>query len=117
MSTEDDSGWLPFMPLESDSSLLDAILLLGQYRLKRLPIIEDNKVVNIVSQTTVVKLLAERLGDFGSVASKTLEELGLAEPKEVLAVRADQPVKEAFDIIRRHVSRWSLGGALYLQAF
>ena len=74
-------------------------------QMKRLPIVDPatNKLVNIVSQSTLVKLIAEQGDKFDTVVSKTLEDLGLGGPSEVFSIRSDQAVKDAFDIIRKKV--------------
>lgn len=59
MHLEKQFGWFPFMPLEEDGTLLDVILLLGTYKLKRIPIIKDDTIVNFISQSSIIKLLAE----------------------------------------------------------
>ena len=98
-------GWVPFMPIELDSTLLDAIVLMGTFKLKRLPVISaaDGDLCNMVTQSSVVSMLNDNLDKLAPIASMTLEELGMAEPKKVLSIRFNQPVKEAFRIIRDHV--------------
>lgn len=103
--TESEAGWFPFMPIEEDSSLMDAIVLLGTFKLKRLPVIRsgaDGDLVNMVTQSSIVDMLARQVDHLKPITDKSLEELGLAEPKNVLTIRASQPVKEAFKLIGEH---------------
>lgn len=102
--TESEQGWFPFMPIEQDSNLLDAIVLLGSIGLKRLPVISGpgGDIVNILTQSSIVHLLAERCEELTVVTSLTLEELGMADPKPIYSIRASQPVKDAFRLIREH---------------
>lgn len=99
-----ETSWFPFMPLELDATLLDAIVLLGTYRIKRIPLIsgQDGDIVNIVTQSSILHQLVKHLSEYTAVAAKTLEQLELAAPSEVFSVRADQCTKDAFDIIRKH---------------
>ena len=93
------------MPIELDATLLDAIVLMGAFKLKRLPVISapDGDLCNMVTQSSVISLLAENLEPLAPIAGLTLEELGMATPMPVHSIRMNQPVKEAFRIIRDHV--------------
>lgn len=101
---ENETGWMPFMPIELDATLLDAIVLMGTFRLKRLPVISgpDGDLVNMVTQSSVVALLANNLGELASVTDLTLTELGMATPTKVLSIRSSQPIRDAFRLIREH---------------
>lgn len=105
--TEADGGFFPFLPLEQTSTLKDAVVLLGNYRVRRLPIIDDAEgdLINIVTQSSVVARLAELMGDpeLEAHGAKSLTEAGLDSVVKLHCVRTDQPVREAFKLIREFV--------------
>eukprot|EP00053_Salpingoeca_punica_P005299 m.53569 g.53569 ORF g.53569 m.53569 type:complete len:339 (-) comp13178_c0_seq1:270-1286(-) len=102
--SESESGLFPFLPLEQDATMLEALVLLGTYRIKRLPIIDkaDGDIVNIITQSSMLQILHNNLDKYASIADKTLEQLGLCEARPVMTVRADQYVRHVFNIIREH---------------
>eukprot|EP00048_Salpingoeca_helianthica_P004058 m.73290 g.73290 ORF g.73290 m.73290 type:complete len:579 (+) comp13030_c0_seq1:903-2639(+) len=72
-----------FIPLDPEAhTLLDALLLLGRYGIRRIPVISasTNKIQNIITQSAVAKLLSDMfISDktFSEHAGKTLRGLGL----------------------------------------
>jgi len=98
------SGNNPFVPLEKSSSLREAMVLMGKYHLYRLPIIDGDKqqLVNLLTQSEVVKLLGKNMKLLGSTADKTLKELGLGNPKKMQTVAFDAPAVSAFTLITKH---------------
>eukprot|EP00056_Hartaetosiga_gracilis_P017869 m.8673 g.8673 ORF g.8673 m.8673 type:complete len:336 (+) comp6183_c0_seq1:174-1181(+) len=96
--------WNEFLPIETDATLFDALVLLSNYRMKRVPILDENthEVVNIVTQSTLMKMLNQEKELFGDVVSQTLNDLGLGEPKELYSIRCDQAIRDAFDLIKKH---------------
>lgn len=100
--TEKSQGWFPFLPLQTDATLLDALTLLGTYKMKRLPLLNpQGKLINMVTQSSVLHLLSVNMDKYKEIGDKTLEQIGLGEAKDVLAVHAHEPVQHAFDIIRK----------------
>lgn len=52
----DTKVWGPFMALTSESSFLELMLLLGHYRVHRVPIVDqsDGRIVNFITQRLVL---------------------------------------------------------------
>eukprot|EP00051_Salpingoeca_urceolata_P026251 m.476623 g.476623 ORF g.476623 m.476623 type:complete len:342 (-) comp20593_c0_seq1:202-1227(-) len=102
--TEEEQGWMPFLPIEETSSLLDAVILLGTYRLKRLPVVtgpEASEVKNIISQSGLIKVIDEEIKEF-PLASKSLAELGMVGKVDVHCVKTSDAVEKAFELMREH---------------
>jgi len=95
------SGNNPFVGLDVNSSIRDAMLLLGKRHLYRIAAIDGKKqeLVNIISQSTIIKLLSDNLGKFSGLVDKSLKELGLADNKKVLSVPIHTPAIAAFKLI------------------
>jgi len=95
------SGNNPFVGLDITSSLRDAMFLLGKRHLYRVAAIDGKKqeLVNVISQSAIIKILYDNLGKFSALVDKTLKELGLAEPKKVLSVPIHTPAIAAFKLI------------------
>eukprot|EP00055_Hartaetosiga_balthica_P008927 m.34411 g.34411 ORF g.34411 m.34411 type:complete len:336 (-) comp6530_c0_seq1:1615-2622(-) len=96
--------WNDFLPIETDATLFDALVLLSNFRMKRVPVLDEKtfKVVNIVTQSTLMKALHLHSDLFGDIVKQTLDDVGLGDPKEVFSIRFDQPIKDAFDLIQTH---------------
>lgn len=95
----------PFVPVDYDKgTLLDCMLLCGQHGFRRLPVVKTpgGDVVNIVTQSALVQTLGANLERFKAVGGRTLEELGLGQRGTVLSVTENQPLQDAFDLIRQH---------------
>eukprot|EP00047_Mylnosiga_fluctuans_P014456 m.38617 g.38617 ORF g.38617 m.38617 type:complete len:257 (-) comp5516_c0_seq3:131-901(-) len=100
---EQPDALFPFLPLEISSSFFDALVLLSKCRVKRLPLVDDavGDIVNIVSQSSMVHLLCQHIGQFRELADQALGELGLATPKLVHSIHAEQSVHTAFALIKK----------------
>ena len=83
------------------------MFLMGQHGLHRVPVLGDRdgetKIVNLITQSAILKLLARHLQFFVSLTSKTLTEIGLGTPKHVVAIDEKKTVWEAFKLIRDQV--------------
>jgi len=95
------SGGNPFVPLESNSSLRDLMLLLGKHHIYRIPVIDGQKqeLTNLITQSALVSVLASKVELLGSVVNRTLESLGLAKQKKLFSVGINEEAKEAFKIM------------------
>lgn len=88
----------PFHPVKLGSPLLKACEFLER-RIHRVPLVNDaGKVVKILSQSAVVKLLQTKLAGLGAAAQKTVTELQLGN-KNVMKVTGDTPALEAFRLM------------------
>lgn len=103
----------PFVPLDESATLLDAILILGKHGLHRLCVVQlGGDIVNVITQSAMLKALNDAMPHMAAVAAKTLAELGLAEPREVVASRLDDCVWTALHAMRTHnVSAVPITGA------
>jgi len=95
------SGNNPFVALDTPCSLRDAMILLGKHHLYRLVAIDGEKqtLVNVISQSAVIKVLHDNLSKFSGLTNRTLKELGLAEPKTVLQLPIHSDALTAFKLI------------------
>ncbi|KAJ8634218.1 hypothetical protein MRB53_027554 [Persea americana] len=99
--------WAPFLALQNSDTFLTMLLLLSKYRMKSLPVVDlgEVKINNIITQAAVVHMLAECVGLhwFESWGTKQLSELGLPymNPKQLLKVSAEEPVLQAFKLMRK----------------
>ncbi len=94
------------LPLDVGSaSLLDAVVLLGNFRVKRIPLVSGptGDIVNIITQSSIVHHVSTTSDIYGFVTHKTLKEAGLAEKSVVQFIGIDQPVKAAFNLIKNQV--------------
>jgi len=88
----------PFRPVKTTDTLLQVCQLLAS-GLHRVPVVDDSgKVVNIVSQSTVIQFLNQHIKDIRHEISKTLGELGLGS-KPVVSVSQDTPAIDTFRLM------------------
>jgi hypothetical protein len=73
--------WAPFLALQSSDSFLTMLLLLSKHSVRCLPVVDfgEGKLVNIITQSAVVHMLAECAGFdwFDDWGNKRLAEVGL----------------------------------------
>ncbi|CAM9001335.1 unnamed protein product [Rhodiola kirilowii] len=109
-TVKDISGsfrWAPFLALETSNSFLTMLLLLSNYKMKSMPVIDaiTGKIDNIVTQSSVIHMLAE-CSDmlwFENWGNKKLSEIGLPlmGASHLVAVSEDEPVLQAFKLMRK----------------
>lgn len=98
--------WAPFLALQNSNTMLTVMLLLSQYKMKSVPVVDpgDAKINNIITQSAVIHMLAECVGLqwFDTWGNKTLSELGLPlmSRKHIVNVSEDEPVLQAFKLMR-----------------
>ncbi|KAK6924687.1 CBS domain [Dillenia turbinata] len=106
---QDISGsfrWAPFLALQNSNSFLTMLLLLSKYKMKSLPVVDlgERKINNIITQSAVIHMLAECAGLhwFENWGTKKLSELGLplVKPSHIVKVYEDEPVLQAFKLMR-----------------
>ncbi|KAF5732214.1 putative AMP-activated protein kinase gamma regulatory subunit [Tripterygium wilfordii] len=99
--------WAPFLALQKSNSFLTMLLLLSNYKMKSVPVVDlgEGKIDNIVTQSAVIHMLAECVGLhwFESWGSKKLSEIGLPlmSPDHMVKVNEDEPVLQAFKLMRK----------------
>jgi CBS-domain-containing membrane protein len=98
----------PFFSTSPSSSLLDALAHFGR-GVHHLLIVDDvGKVVNMLSQTDVIRFIANDVSCLGALRSKTVGQLGLGD-RNVFCVRnSDAALDSFFEIYAEGVS----GGAI-----
>ncbi|WKA07911.1 hypothetical protein VitviT2T_025682 [Vitis vinifera] len=99
--------WAPFLALQKSNSFLTMLLLLSNYKMKSVPVVDlgEGKIDNIVTQSAVIHMLAECVGLswFERWGAKKMSELGLPtmKPDQVIKVNEDEPVLQAFKLMRK----------------
>jgi len=92
----------PFIPLSVDSSALELLLLLGKYKVHRVAVVDSRSMVNLVTQSAVVRLIRDHIASnpvFGRHAARTLGELGLTAPKQVFTISSTASAVNAFKLL------------------
>ncbi|KAJ6875784.1 SNF1-related protein kinase regulatory subunit gamma-1-like [Populus alba x Populus x berolinensis] len=99
--------WAPFLALQKSNSFLTMLLLLSNYKMKSVPVVDlgEAKIDNIVTQSSVIHMLAECAGLqwFESWGTKKLSEIGLPlmTRDHVVKVYEEEPVLQAFKLMRK----------------
>ncbi|TXG51288.1 hypothetical protein EZV62_023812 [Acer yangbiense] len=99
--------WAPFLALQKSNSFLTMLLLLSNYKMKSIPVVDlgEGTIDNIITQSSVIHMLAECSGLqwFESWGTKKLSEIGLPSmsPNQIIKVYEDEPVLQAFKVMRR----------------
>lgn len=99
----DKIGISQVIPVDLErGSLLSVMLLCGNHGLRRVPVVQSpgGDIVNIITQSALVQTLHANLDRFKSVSGQTLHSLGMGFPKKVFSVSREQPLKEAFELIK-----------------
>uniref|UniRef100_A0A7N0RAH1 CBS domain-containing protein n=1 Tax=Kalanchoe fedtschenkoi TaxID=63787 RepID=A0A7N0RAH1_KALFE len=108
-TVKDISGsfrWAPFLALETSNSFLTMLLLLSNYKMKSIPVIDvvQGKIDNIITQSSVIHMLAEcsDMHWFENWGNKKLDDLGLPlTTSHLITVSEDEPVLQAFKLMRK----------------
>lgn len=102
--------WSPFVPLDpsSDPSVLLAMVILGKYGISRVCLTESSgDITNVITQTSMVQFIMEKMGHLLSVGKKSIHELGLIDDvlcEDVISVNEDQTYWDAFRVMSDLVS-------------
>jgi len=97
----DANGHNPFVGLAVDASVRDAMLLLGKQHMYRIAVIdwEKKQIVNVITQSAMVKVLGDNMKHFGEFGKKTLADVSLGGKKDVFSVGHDVLTIEAFKLM------------------
>lgn len=88
-----------FCPVTAGTSLLDAMKVMTDAHVQRLPVVSvDFQLKNFVTQSAIIAFLAKHVDELGDFVDKTLAQLGF-KPKEVISISVDRPTIEAFRLI------------------
>ncbi|KAK4747316.1 hypothetical protein SAY87_026353 [Trapa incisa] len=97
--------WGPFLAVQKEDSFLTMLLLLSKYKMKSVPVVDEGKIHNIITQSAVIHMLAECAGLhwFEEWGRKKLSELGLPlmTSDQVVKVYENEPVLQAFKLLRK----------------
>mmetsp|Transcript_28303 Transcript_28303/g.39972 ORF Transcript_28303/g.39972 Transcript_28303/m.39972 type:complete len:303 (+) Transcript_28303:19-927(+) len=98
----DFSGTNPFIPIEDDTSLLEALKDFNTQKIHRMPVIEKNTAANVVgvlSQSTIIDWLYSHLSEFGNKLDHTVKDLnlgGLNNLSQVITANSKDSLLSAF---------------------
>jgi 5'-AMP-activated protein kinase regulatory gamma subunit len=86
-------------PVAADASLLDAVKIMANNHVQRIPILNDNgQIVNLLTQSAIITFLSQHIDQLGPSVNKTLKELNF-ERKPVIAIDHNKPAIEAFKLM------------------
>jgi len=92
----------PFVPVRSDASLYAVIEVLAKHGVHRVPIVNNqNRVINIITQSAVIAFLAKNLKELGSVVNSTLADLHTGS-KDAVTVNISSRTIDAFKAMSQH---------------
>ncbi|XP_024532234.1 SNF1-related protein kinase regulatory subunit gamma-1 [Selaginella moellendorffii] len=100
--------WAPFLPVQKSDTLLTVLLLLSNYHMKSLPVVESGRaeIQGLITQSAVVHVLSQCIGIpwFDSLGKLSLAQLGLPSTTsaKMLKIVEDEPVLRAFRVMRYH---------------
>jgi len=88
-----------FVPVKSTDSLFKVAELLANPKVHRVPVLnEENQLVDIISQSTMLKYIQKHVQDLEPGMSVTLEQLGMAR-KPVATVKSTDTALEVFRVL------------------
>lgn len=95
----------PFVPIDlaDEDSLLQVMILMGKYGIHNVWSVDNNEVVNVITQGAMLNILAKNIGKFGAITDTPIKHLGLGLPKHVCSVTQHDTYWEAFRVIHDHV--------------
>ncbi|KAJ3671126.1 hypothetical protein LUZ60_008552 [Juncus effusus] len=95
----------PFLPVVPESSMLTVLLLLSKYRLRNVPVVQNEGplIINFITQTAIIRGLEKCKGRdwFDFIAKKPLTDFGLPfmSVDEMVSVNSDDLLMEAFKLM------------------
>jgi len=91
-----------FSPMSAELSLWHLVETFTR-GIHRIPVTnkEGGEIINIVSQSTVIKFLSEHSSDLGAAAKKTATDLGLGK-KSVVSIPDDAKALDGYKLINQH---------------
>jgi len=92
----------PFYAVKHDSSLHEVVEILAK-GIKRVPVVDDKsgKVVNIVSQSSIIQFLNKHLKEISPIFENTIEEIGIGSTP-VLTVSKETRAIDVFRMMDQH---------------
>jgi len=88
----------PFCPIFKSASLHDALQLVRQTGVHRMPVLDGQMLWNILTELDIVGHVTKNLSSFGNFGEKTLSDLGLGK-KEVVTVYSDTSALDSFRLM------------------
>jgi len=98
------SRFAPFTPLDPEhNTMLDCMLLMGKYALHRCYVVKPGgDVINIVTQSMLVRFLRDHLEQFKELGAKTVAELNLGTRGDVYTAQTTDTFMAAFAKMQEH---------------
>jgi len=92
----------PMCPVHSNASVKKALEIFVRSGAHRLPVVEGKFLRSILTESTLIRWIGEHLSEISvQLRKKTIRELGIG-LKEVISVRLDANVIEAFRLMVKH---------------
>jgi len=88
----------PLVPVAPSTSVLEVMEIFVRTGVHRVPLMENKKVLNVLTQSTVVSYLSSHIHELGAIAHKTVGELALG-MKSVVSVSSNAKAYEAFKLM------------------
>jgi CBS domain-containing protein len=78
------------------------VKLLIETRCHRVPVVDaEGKVVNVISQSSIIQFLYAHKGDLGAVGAHTVEKMACG-TSPVYSVQASDTIFSAFELMAQH---------------
>jgi len=92
----------PYYPVEASVAVLTVIRLVSRVRVHRIPAIsKDNELSTVITQSHIVRLIAQHVTHFGALVGMTVKDLRLGYVNVVTANHKEKAV-EAFKAMHKH---------------
>jgi len=91
-----------FHPVPEGTPLYDIVNILstGVYRVPIVDKNDPNKIINIITQSGLIKFLSKNINKLGPRAKQTIQELGMGVGNKIIQVGYDQPAIDAFRLMQ-----------------
>ena len=77
------------------TSLMDILRIMSQYRIRRLPVIQDDQALGILTYSTILYYLVSSFDKSSPIYKQTLRELHLGVYKDVISCPSSTPIAQA----------------------
>jgi CBS domain-containing protein len=92
-----------FYPVYEDDTLLKVVEILANHGAHRVPVVsrETKKVIDIISQSTIIKFLASKEADFKEAFGKTVDGTQIGS-RPVIPIKSDATALETFKVMAKY---------------
>jgi CBS domain-containing protein len=89
-----------FVKVSPDQTLYDAAVLLSDSRTHRVPVVDNGKIINIISQSTINQLLANQLqNEAVNRSGPSIDSINIGTYKDIVTIPQNAAVIDAFRIM------------------